>query len=217
MYIIMLGAPGTGKGTIGKILSKDLGLKYLSTGDVFREQIRRKTEFGLEAEKYISKGLLVPDDITIQIVTDYLLENNEVKGIILDGFPRTVKQAQTLKDFLEKHNINQKILAIELNVPDEEVIKRIVSRVICSNKDCGQIYNLETRRPKQDGICDICGSKLTKREDDNEKTVKERLKVYHASSKELIKFYKENNQIYSIYPKHSEQAVEMIKKYIYNM
>lgn len=217
MYIVMLGAPGTGKGTIGKILSKDMGLPIISTGDIFREQIGKKTELGKEAESYMSKGLLVPDDITIKMVETRLSMDDVKKGAILDGFPRTAVQAQALKDFLSRYNPEQKRMAIELNVPDEEIIKRIVSRVTCSNKNCGAIYNLETRPPKQDGVCDICGSKLIKRDDDNEETVRKRLIIYHSNAKDLIEFYAKNNALYSIYPKELDEAVTKIKAHLVAM
>lgn len=216
MYIVMLGAPGTGKGTIGKILSKDMGLTHISTGDIFREHIGKKTELGKEAENYISKGVLVPDDVTIRMVEARLSEDDVKNGAILDGFPRTAIQAEALKKFLEETNPEQKRLAIELNVPDEEIVRRVVNRVTCSNKSCGAIYNLETRPPKQEGICDICGGKLTKRDDDNEETVKKRLAIYHSNAKELLEFYKENNALYSVYPKDLDEAVGSIKEQLKN-
>lgn len=214
MYIVMLGAPGTGKGTIGKILSKDMELTHISTGDIFREHIGKKTELGKEAESYMAKGLLVPDDVTIKMVEARLSEKDVENGAILDGFPRTVVQAEALKEFLSKHNPMQKRIAIELNVPDEEIIKRIVNRVTCSNKSCGAIYNLETRPPRKNGICDICGSELKKRDDDNEETVKKRLTVYHENSKDLLEFYAKNNALYSIYPKEIDEAVVSIKEHL---
>lgn len=214
MYIVMLGAPGTGKGTIGKILSKDMGLTHISTGDIFREQIGKKTKLGREAESYMSKGLLVPDELTIKMVETRLSEDDVKNGAILDGFPRTKSQAEALKNFLSIHNPMQKRLAIELNVSDEEIVKRIVSRVTCSNKSCGAIYNLETRPPKQKGTCDICGEKLVKRDDDNEETVRKRLTVYHSNAKDLLEFYKKNNALYSIYPKDLDEAVTSIKEHL---
>lgn len=214
MYIVMLGAPGTGKGTIGKILSQDMNLTHISTGDIFREQISKKTELGKEAESYMSKGLLVPDDITIKMVKARLSEDDVRDGAILDGFPRTAAQAAALKEFLSENNPTQKRIAIELNVPDDEIIRRVVNRVTCSNKACGAIYNLDTRPPKEKGICDICGSELKKRDDDNEETVKKRLAVYHSNSKELLEFYKENNSLYSIYPEKLEEAVASIKEHL---
>ena len=212
MYIVMLGAPGSGKGTIGKILSKDMNLAHISTGDIFREQISNKTELGKQAESYISKGALVPDNVTIKMVETRLSEVDVKDGAILDGFPRTAVQAEALKNFLEENNPMQKRIAIELDVPDEEIIKRIVNRVTCSNKECGAIYNLQTRPPKQEGICDICGSALTKRADDNEET--KRLKVYHENAKDLIEFYAKNNALYSVRPKNLDETVEAIEKHL---
>ena len=214
MYIVMLGAPGSGKGTIGKILSKDMNLAHISTGDIFREQISNKTELGKQAESYISKGALVPDNVTIKMVETRLSEVDVKDGAILDGFPRTAVQAEALKNFLEENNPMQKRIAIELDVPDEEIIKRIVNRVTCSNKECGAIYNLQTRPPKQEGICDICGSSLTKRADDNEETVAKRLKVYHENAKDLIEFYAKNNALYSVRPKDLDETVEAIEKHL---
>ena len=214
MYIVMLGAPGSGKGTIGKILSKDMNLAHISTGDIFREQISNKTELGKQAESYISKGALVPDNVTIKMVETRLSEVDVKDGAILDGFPRTAVQAEALKNFLEENNPMQKRIAIELDVPDEEIIKRIVNRVTCSNKECGAIYNLQTRPPKQEGICDICGSVLTKRADDNEETVAKRLKVYHENAKDLIEFYAKNNALYPVRPKKLDETVEAIEKHL---
>ena len=214
MYIIMLGAPGSGKGTIGKILSQDMNLTHISTGDIFREQLSKNTPLSEKIQSYMSNGLLVPDDLVIETVETRLMEEDVKNGAILDGFPRTAVQAQALKNFLSKNNPNQKRIAIELTVPDEEIIKRVVNRVTCSNKPCGAIYNLETKPPKQPDTCDICGSKLSKREDDNEETVKKRLKVYHENSKELLSFYRDNNALYSIYPKDLNEAVNNIKNYL---
>ena len=143
MYIIMLGAPGTGKGTIGKILSENMNLMHISTGDIFREQINKKTELGQKIEGYISNGLLVPDDVVIETVNTSLLEEDVENGAILDGYPRTEKQAKSLEEFILKNNKTDKCVAIELSVPDEEIIKRIVNRVTCSNKNVEQYLILQ--------------------------------------------------------------------------
>ena len=214
MYIVMLGAPGTGKGTIGKILSHDLNLVHISTGDIFREQIAKGTELGKKIQSYIDTGALVPDDVTIETVKTRLLEDDVKDGAILDGFPRTAAQAEPLKEFLKENKPNAKRVAIELHVPDDEIIKRVVNRLICTNKSCGAIYNKETKPPKEEGICDICGSELKKRKDDNVETVTKRLEIYHQNSKELIDFYKKNNALYSIYPKELDVAVANIKNFL---
>ncbi len=214
MYIVMLGAPGTGKGTIGKILSNDLNLVHVSTGDIFREQIAKGTKLGKKIQSYIDTGALVPDDVTIETVKSRLLEDDVKDGAILDGFPRTAAQAEALKGFLKENKPNAKRVAVELDVPDDEIIKRVVNRLICTNKSCGAIYNKETKPPKEEGICDICGSELKKRKDDNVETVTKRLEIYHQNSKELIDFYKKNNALYSIYPKELDVAVANIKNFL---
>lgn len=214
MYIVMLGAPGTGKGTIGKILSQDLNLVHVSTGDMFREQINKKTELGKKIQSYMESGNLVPDDVTIETVKTRLLEEDVKEGAILDGFPRTVVQAEALREFLKENKPGAKRVAIELDVPDDEIIKRVVNRLICTNKSCGAIYNKETKPPKKEGICDVCGSELKRRQDDNEETVTKRLGIYHQNSKELIDFYRKNNALYSIYPKDLEIAVKNIKNFL---
>ena len=214
MYIVMLGAPGSGKGTIGKILSQDLNLVHVSTGDIFREQINKQTELGKKIQSYIESGNLVPDDVTIETVKTRLLEKDVENGAILDGFPRTEAQAEALRDFLKENRPGAKRVAIELDVPDDEIIKRVVNRLICTNKSCGAIYNKQTKPPKQDGICDVCGSELKKRDDDNEETVTKRLGIYHQNSKDLIDFYRKNNALYSIYPKDLEIAVRDIENFL---
>lgn len=199
MYIIMLGAPGSGKGTLAKELSKEYNLVHISTGDIFRENIKKQTELGKEADKYISNGLLVPDEITIGLVKSRLSEDDVKSGAILDGFPRTAKQAEELDMFIRKNNpINT--VAVLLDIPDEDLIKRVVKRVTCSNKECGAIYNTEFRPSKVPEICDICGSKLVKRDDDNEETVRGRLKIYHDNSKEIIKYYEDKNILFTVKP-----------------
>ena len=188
MIIIMLGAPGTGKGTVAGLLQEKLEIKQVSTGDIFRKNIKEGTELGKLAEKYISEGKLVPDDVTVKVIEDRLNEPDVEKGIILDGFPRTVKQAEELDKILEKKGkkVNK---VINLTTPDEEIIERIVNRRICSNQECKAVYNLILNPPKQEGICDKCGSELVKRKDDTEETVKERLKTYFEQTSPLVDYY----------------------------
>ena len=214
MYIVMLGAPGTGKGTIGKILSKDLNLVHVSTGDIFRDQINKGTELGKKIQRYIESGALVPDDVVIETVKTRLLEQDVANGAILDGFPRTSAQAEALKNFLKENKPGAKRVAIELDVPDDEIIRRVVNRLICSNKSCGAIYNKETKPPKKEEICDVCGSELKRRDDDNKETVTKRLEIYHQNSKDLIDFYRKNKALYSIYPQELEVAVKDIKNFL---
>ena len=208
MYIIMLGAPGSGKGTLAKELSKEYSLVHISTGYIFRENIKNETELGKKANEYISKGQLVPDELTIDLVKNRLSQDDVKNGAILDGFPRTAHQAEELEKFI-KNNNQMDTVAVLLDIPDEDLVKRVVNRVICSNKSCGAIYNTEFRKPKVDGICDICGSKLEKRADDNEKTVRDRLNVYHNNSKEIIEYYNEENVLFTLNPNiYSETVLE---------
>ena len=196
MVIIMLGAPGTGKGTIAGILTKNLMIPQVSTGDIFRKHIQEGTELGKLAESYISKGNLVPDDVTIELVKNRLEEKDVEDGIILDGFPRTVKQAEELDLILDKKG--KKVdLVINLTTPEEEIIERIVNRRVCSNQECKAVYNLILNPPKQEGICDKCGSKLVQRKDDNEETVKARFNSYIEQTSPLVKYYEEKGNLYS--------------------
>lgn len=205
MILIMLGAPGTGKGTVASKLATKLNIPQVSTGDIFRKAIAEKTPVGVEAEKYISQGMLVPDDITIRIVEERLKDEDVQNGLILDGFPRTIEQAEALDSMLAK--LNRKItLAINLETPEEEIIDRIVSRRVCSNQDCKTVYNTKLNPPKVDGICDKCGSELIQRKDDNEETVKNRLVAYYKQSAPIVDFYKEKGLLYS-----SEVSVKINK------
>ena len=211
MYIVMFGAPGSGKGTTAKILAKKAGLPHISTGDMFREQIKKQTELGKLANSYISKGNLVPDEVTIGIVEDRLSWDDAQNGVILDGFPRTLAQAKALDEILKKLG-KQVDIVPELKIPNEVIIERILNRATCSNKECGAIYNTKFKPPKVEGICDVCGSKLATRVDDNEETIKSRLEVYEKNSKDLIKYYTEKNVLFPICPEDptSENASEQI-------
>ena len=194
MIIIMLGAPGTGKGTVAGILQEKLGIKQVSTGDIFRKNIKEGTELGKLAEKYISKGNLVPDDVTVKVVEDRLNKPDVKNGIILDGFPRTVKQAEELDKILAKKG--QKVdKVINLTTPDEEIIERIINRRVCSNQECKAVYNLILNPPKKDGICDKCGSELIVRKDDTEETVRARLKNYFEQTSPLVEYYEKQGNV----------------------
>lgn len=192
MTIIMLGAPGTGKGTVAGILSEKLDIPQVSTGDIFRKNIKEQTELGKLANEYISKGNLVPDEVTIDIVKDRLKQDDVQKGIILDGFPRTVKQAEELDKILEKKG--KKVdKVINLTTPDEEIIERIVNRRVCSNQECKAVYNLILNPPKQEGICDKCGAELITRKDDTEETVRARLETYFEQTSPLVEYYEKKD------------------------
>ena len=188
MIIIMLGAPGTGKGTVAGILQEKKGFKQISTGDIFRKNIKEQTELGKIAESYISKGNLVPDDITVELVKSVLDNEDIEKGIILDGFPRTINQAEELDKYLKSKD-NKVDLVVNLTTPEKEIIERIVNRRVCSNQECKTVYNLVLNPPKVPDICDKCGSKLIQRDDDNEETVKARFENYTKQTSSLIEYY----------------------------
>ena len=196
MVLIMLGAPGTGKGTVANILKEKLNIPQVSTGDIFRKHIKEQTELGKLADKYISQGHLVPDDVTIDLVKHRLQEDDVKKGIILDGFPRTVVQAEALDKMLKEQE-RQVDMVINLITPKEEIIERIVNRRICSNPECKTVYNLILNPPKQEGICDKCGSRLIQRKDDNKETVKQRFNSYIEETSPLVDYYEKKGNLYS--------------------
>ena len=196
MILIMLGAPGTGKGTVASILSKELGITSVSSGDIFRKAIAEKTELGKEVEECISKGNLVPDELTIKVIEARLLEPDLKDGVILDGFPRTTHQAEALEEFL-KENGKEVTKVINLVTPEDEIVERIVNRRVCSNQNCKTVFNLKLNPPKVDGICDKCGSELIHRKDDNEEIIKNRLETYYKETAPIEQFYEEKGKLYS--------------------
>lgn len=196
MIIIMLGAPGTGKGTVASILTGKLNIPQVSTGDIFRKHIKEKTELGKLAESYISKGELVPDDVTIGLIENRMEESDVQNGIILDGFPRTVRQAEELDKLLAQKG--KKVdMVINLTTPEDEIVERIVNRRICSNSDCKAVYNLVLNPPKVEGVCDKCGSELIQRKDDTIETVKSRLDSYFKQTSPLVEYYEKQGNLYS--------------------
>ena len=204
MHLILLGAPGSGKGSYAVGLKEHYGIPHISTGEIFRNEIASQSELGKLAQSLIDKGNFVPDDVTIEIVKKRLLKDDCKNGFILDGFPRTLVQAEALTNFLP--TIGKKIDAVvNLEVSEDIVVKRIVNRLSCPN--CGKGYNKISIPPKQEGICDICGCKLTQREDDNEETVRSRLEIYHSKTQPLIDYYDKLNLIISIDSNHSIEEV----------
>lgn len=188
MKIIMLGAPGAGKGTQAKMIADKYGIPHVSTGDIFRANLKEGTELGLKAKEYMDKGELVPDELTVSILLDRVAKDDCKNGYVLDGFPRTIPQAEVLEKELDK--LGDKIdLAIDVEVPDENIIKRMGGRRACVK--CGATYHIEHVPPKKEGICDTCGSELILRDDDKPETVSNRLSVYHAQTQPLIDFYNE--------------------------
>ena len=193
MYLIMLGAQGTGKGTVAGLLSQSTGWPQISTGDIFRANISQNTELGIKANEYISKGQLVPDDITVPMVIDRLAQDDCKDGAILDGFPRTVAQAEKLDEILSEKG--KKVdMVINLITPRDEIITRILNRRVCSNPECKATYNLTMHPSNVPGICDKCGAKLVQREDDSdENAIKQRLEIYDEKTSPLIDFYTKKN------------------------
>ncbi|MCR4989709.1 MAG: adenylate kinase [Lachnospiraceae bacterium] len=186
MKIIMLGAPGAGKGTQAIMIADKYGIPHVSTGDIFRANIKNNTPLGQEAKTYMDKGMLVPDELTVKILLDRVAQDDCKNGYVLDGFPRTIVQADVLKDALNKlgDHIDH---AINVDVPDENIIKRMSGRRACVK--CGATYHIEHVPPKKEGICDNCGEALVLRDDDKPETVKKRLDVYHEQTQPLIDYY----------------------------
>lgn len=188
MVIIMLGAPATGKGTVASILSKKLNIPQISTGDLFRKNMTEKNELGILAEKYISQGCLVPDDVTIDMVKKRLEEKDTENGVILDGFPRTIPQAKALDKILEEKNMKIDMV-LNLSTPEKEIIERVVTRRVCSNPECKTIYNTKLNPTKIEGICDKCGSNVITRKDDTVEAIKTRLEQYFELTNPLVDYY----------------------------
>lgn len=195
MKIIMLGAPGAGKGTQAKMIADKYSVPHISTGDIFRANIKNGTELGMEAKKYMDQGLLVPDELTVKILLDRVAKDDCEKGYVLDGFPRTIPQAEVLEEALA--NIGDKIdYAIDVDVPDENIVRRMSGRRACLS--CGATYHIEHVPPKTEGICDRCGKELVLRDDDKAETVKNRLNVYHEQTQPLIEFYEKKGVLKSV-------------------
>ena len=186
MKIIMLGAPGAGKGTQAKMIADKYGVPHISTGDIFRANIKNGTELGMEAKKYMDQGLLVPDELTVRILLDRVAQDDCKNGYVLDGFPRTIPQAEVLDSELTK--LGDHIdYAINVDVPDENIVNRMSGRRACLK--CGATYHIVYAAPKTENVCDTCGETLVLRDDDKPETVSKRLKVYHEQTQPLIDYY----------------------------
>jgi adenylate kinase len=195
MKIIMLGAPGAGKGTQAKQIAEKYKIPHISTGDIFRANIKNGTELGNKAKTYMDQGLLVPDELVVDLVVDRVKQEDCENGYVLDGFPRTIPQAEALDKALEA--IGEKIdYAIDVEVPDENIVRRMSGRRACVS--CGATYHLVNIPPKTEGICDKCGKELILREDDKPETVEKRLKVYHDQTQPLIDYYTKKNVLVEV-------------------
>jgi adenylate kinase len=188
MILIFLGAPGVGKGTQAKKLSREYGIPQISTGDIFRDVIKRETELGKKAKKYVKSGKLVPDELVLEIVEQRFQEDDCKDGFILDGFPRTEPQAEALDEFFHEHGLELHAV-IKFKLPKEKIIERLVNRRGCSK--CGKIYNLLTHPPKIENVCDKCGGELYQRDDDAKEVIEKRIEVYEEKTYSLINYYAE--------------------------
>lgn len=195
MKIIMLGAPGAGKGTQAKQIAAKYEIPHISTGDIFRANIKNGTELGRKAKEYMDQGMLVPDELTCDLVMDRIAQDDCQRGFVLDGFPRTIPQAEALTNALDK--IGQSMdFAIDVDVPDENIVNRMGGRRACLN--CGATYHLVFNPTKAEGVCDTCGNPTVLRDDDKPETVQKRLSVYHDQTQPLIDYYKKQNILKSV-------------------
>ncbi len=203
MKIIMLGAPGAGKGTQAKMIADKYSIPHISTGDIFRANIKNGTELGKKAKTYMDKGELVPDELVVDLVVDRVSQDDAKNGYVLDGFPRTIPQAEALDEALSK--IGEKVdYAIDVEVPDENIVNRMSGRRACVG--CGGTYHIVHIPPKKEGVCDACGGELILRDDDKPETVLNRLKIYHDQTQPLIDYYTEKGIL-----KEVDGTVEMEK------
>ncbi|SCJ97997.1 Adenylate kinase [uncultured Clostridium sp.] len=195
MKIVLLGPPGAGKGTQAKSISNRYSIPHISTGDIFRKNISEGTPLGIEAKSYIDKGQLVPDEVTINMVKDRLTWEDCKNGYLLDGFPRTVAQAEALEGFLADRN--EKLdTALSIEVPSSFILERMTGRRVCPS--CGASYHVKFNPPTRAGVCDVCGSDIVQRKDDTEETVSERLEVYERQTQPLIDFYNNKNLLSTV-------------------
>ncbi len=195
MKIVMLGAPGAGKGTNASRISDRYHIPHISTGDIFRENIKNGTELGQKAKTYMDQGLLVPDELTCDLLMDRIAKDDCKDGFILDGFPRTIPQAEALTEALSAKGEEMEY-ALNVVIEDEKIVKRMAGRRVCPK--CGEVFHIVNNPPKQEGICDKCGSELVQRADDNAETVAKRLEVYHEQTEPLIAYYTEKGIMHEI-------------------
>ncbi|MFD0272471.1 adenylate kinase [Kitasatospora sp. NPDC127111] len=215
MRIVLVGPPGAGKGTQAHLLAKTLSIPHISTGDLFRANIGQGTPLGLEAKSYMDAGRLVPDEVTIGMAKDRMLQPDAAKGFLLDGFPRNLGQAKALDEFLVEQGIKLDGV-LDLEVPEDEVVKRIAGRRLCRN-DGGHVFHVDYNPPKTEGVCDECGGELYQRSDDTEEKVRTRLEVYHTETEPIIDYYRQQGLIETIpalgkVDEVTQRAIEALKQ-----
>ena len=212
MRIILLGAPGAGKGTVAELLTQKYGIKQISTGDILRSEVKNRTELGTVAEGYMNRGELVPDSLIMKIIEKRLIQDDCSRGFILDGFPRTISQAESLETILD--SIAKKIdVIVNLEVPEDVILKRLTSRRTCSNSECQAIYNIYTRPSKKVGVCDKCGSPTIQRDDETEEAIRQRLATYQEKTAPLLEYYK-NNPVFITAPAlRPEPVIDAISQF----
>jgi adenylate kinase len=211
MRIILLGVPGAGKGTVAKALMQLDGSVQISTGDILRNAVKTETELGKRAQGYMERGDLVPDSLIMDIMEVRLQEPDCNKGFILDGFPRTIPQAEALKNLLKKLNLKLD-LAINLDLPKTVILDRLTTRRTCSNPECQEIYNIKSKPPTEDGTCTKCGSPVVQRDDETEEAITKRLETYNQKTAPLIDFYERESLLKTINSTRSEEIVSIIRK-----
>jgi adenylate kinase len=211
MRIIMLGAPGVGKGTISSELTKLYGIPQISTGDILRGEVKKGSEVGKKAEAFMKSGGLVPDDVIMGCVRARLSQDDCRTGFIFDGFPRTIAQADALKSLLRELSLSLDAV-INLEAPEDLIIRRLTSRRTCSNPSCQAIYNIYTKPPKKEGKCDVCGSPIVQRDDEKEEVILHRLQVYKENTLPLIAYYKNEPIFFSIPCIEAKETVDEIRR-----
>jgi len=211
MKLILLGAPGAGKGTVAKMLTAIDGSVQISTGDILRGAVKEGTELGKKAQEYMNRGDLVPDDLIMGIMEARLQEPDCASGFLLDGFPRTIPQAEALKELLDRLGI-QLDMVVNLDVPREVILDRLTTRRTCSNPECQEIYNVKSKPPKVEGVCDKCGSPVIQRDDETEEAISKRLDTYNEKTAPLADFYRKEGMLVDIPATSSEVVVNTIKE-----
>ena len=211
MKLLIMGRPGAGKGTQAVNIKEYYNIPHISTGDMFRAAIKNQTKLGVTAKGYMDKGLLVPDEVTIGIVQERLLEDDCKNGFLLDGFPRTIAQAEALESFLAANDIKLDAV-LDINVPAEILVRRMVGRRVC--KGCGATYHVEFNAPKVEGVCDVCGTTLIQRADDTEATATNRLSVYDNNTAPLLEFYAKQNILKTV---NGDQSLDKVFEDVKNV